>query len=165
MQYSTFNARSEDFINKPSFRDAWKWGRRCLIVTDGFYEWKKLDGPKGKRKQAYSLGMADGGNMVMAGLWTRWTNAKNGETIESCTVLTCASNTTMADYHDRMPCILGEADWAKWLGEEPATEAELLALLRPCPDDWIKIWPVDNKVGNVKNIGPELNLPIDNPEQ
>jgi putative SOS response-associated peptidase YedK len=107
----------------------------------------------------------DGGNMVVAGLWTRWTNANNGETIESCTVLTCAANTVMADYHDRMPCILGESDWTKWLGEEPATEAELLALLRPCPDDWIKIWPVDNKVGNVKNTGPELNLPIDNPDQ
>jgi putative SOS response-associated peptidase YedK len=47
LQYSTFNARAEDFTTKPSFRDAWKWGQRCLVVTDGFYEWKKLD-PKGQ---------------------------------------------------------------------------------------------------------------------
>jgi len=40
LQYSTFNARSEDFTTKPAFRDAWKWGQRCLVVTDGFYEWK-----------------------------------------------------------------------------------------------------------------------------
>ena len=43
LQYSTINARSEDFRTKPVFRDAWKWGQRCLVVTDGFYEWKKLD--------------------------------------------------------------------------------------------------------------------------
>jgi putative SOS response-associated peptidase YedK len=66
----------------------------------------------------------------------------------------------MAEIHDRMPCILDEADWPKWLGEEPATEQELLALLRPCPDEWLKIWPVDEKVGNVHNKGAELVLPL-----
>ena len=50
LQFSTFNARAEDFATKPSFRDAWKWHHRCLVVTDGFYEWKKLD-PKSKQKQ------------------------------------------------------------------------------------------------------------------
>ena len=40
--YSTFNARAEEFTGKPAFRDAWKNGQRCLVVTDGFYEWKKL---------------------------------------------------------------------------------------------------------------------------
>jgi Uncharacterized conserved protein len=51
LQYSTINARSEDFRTKPAFRDAWKWGQRCLVVTDGFYEWKKLD-PRGNGKTA-----------------------------------------------------------------------------------------------------------------
>ncbi len=54
-----------------------------------------------------------------------------------------------------------EVDWPKWLGEEPATEQELLSLLRPCPDDALKIWPVDNKVGNVRNTGPELTRPLE----
>ena len=68
----------------------------------------------------------------------------------------------------RTPCgvcaiIPDESDWPKWLGEEPATEADLLALLRPCPDDRLKIWKVDNKVGNVRNIGPELILPFGEP--
>jgi putative SOS response-associated peptidase YedK len=66
--YSTFNARAEEFTGKPAFRDAWKNGQRCLVVTDGFYEWKKLD-PKGKEKQPYAIAMADNGQMVMAGLW------------------------------------------------------------------------------------------------
>jgi putative SOS response-associated peptidase YedK len=52
--------------------------------------------------------------------------------------------------------ILDESDWPKWLGEEPATDQELLALLRPCPDERLNIWRADNEVGNVRNTGPEL---------
>jgi putative SOS response-associated peptidase YedK len=162
LAYSTFNARSEEFTTKPAFKDAWLRGQRCLVVTNGFYEWKKLDA-KGKLKQAYAIGMAEGGEMVMAGLWATWRNPANGEEIQSCTVLTCAPNDSMVEIHNRMPVILGESDWPKWLGEEPAAEQELLALLRPCPDDWLKIWPVDNKVGNVRNTGRNLMLPIDLP--
>jgi len=67
----------------------------------------------------------------------------------------------MAEIYSRMPAILDESDWPKWLGEEPATDQELLALLRPCPDDRLKIWKVDNKIGNVRNTGPELILPVE----
>jgi putative SOS response-associated peptidase YedK len=157
--YSTFNARAEEFTAKPAFRDAWKRGQRCLVVTDGFYEWKKLD-EKGKDKQPYAIAMADVGQMVMAGLWAKWKDTKSGDEIQSCTILTCGPNDAMAELHNRMPVILREADWPKWLGEEPATEEELLALLKPCPDDRLKIWPVDKKVGNVRNKGAELVLPI-----
>jgi putative SOS response-associated peptidase YedK len=153
--YSTFNARSEEFTTKPAFKDAWKWGQRCLVITDGFYEWKKLDA-KGKEKQPYAIGMANGENMVMAGLWSKWKNPANGEEVLSCSVLTCAPNDAMAEIHNRMPVILDEKDWPKWLGEEPATNEELLALLRPCPDEWLKIWPVDKRVGSVRNNGREL---------
>jgi putative SOS response-associated peptidase YedK len=157
--YSTFNARSEEFTTKPAFKDAWKWGQRCLVITDGFYEWKKFDA-KGKEKQPYAIGMADGENMVMAGLWSKWRNPANGEEVLSCTVLTCGRNDAMAEIHNRMPVILDEKDWPKWLGEEPGTNEELLALLRPRPDDWLKIWPVDKKVGNVRNTGRELAEPL-----
>jgi putative SOS response-associated peptidase YedK len=66
----------------------------------------------------------------------------------------------MAEIHNRMPVVLDEKDWLKWLGEEPATNEDLLALLRPCPDEWLKIWPVDKRVGNVRNTGRELTLPL-----
>jgi hypothetical protein len=56
--------------------------------------------------------------------------------------------------------ILAENDWPKWLGEEPASEQELLALLKPRPDQALKIWPVDKMVGNVRNNGPQLVLPV-----
>jgi putative SOS response-associated peptidase YedK len=158
--YSTHNARPEDFTTKPTFRDAWRRGQRCLCVIDGFYEWKKL-GLKGSKKQAYSIGMADNGPMVMAGLWDTWKSPTSGEEIVTCTVLTCGPNKSLGEIHDRMPVILAEANWPKRLGEEPAIEQELLALLRPCPDESLKIWSVDNKVGNVRNTGPQLIRPLE----
>jgi putative SOS response-associated peptidase YedK len=157
--YSTFNARAEEFTAKPAFRDAWKRGQRCLVVTDGFYEWKKLD-PKGKEKQPYAISMADDGPMVMAGLWAKWKDPKSGDEIQSCTILTTRSNEVMAELHERMPVILDEADWPKWLGEVPATDEELLAMLRSSPDQVLKVWPVDKQVGNVRNKGAELALPV-----
>jgi putative SOS response-associated peptidase YedK len=131
-----------------------------LLVTNGFYEWKKLD-EKGKKKQAYAIDMADGGLMITAGLWSRWKSPQSGEEILTCTMMTCGPNKVMGEIHDRMPVILAEKDWPRWLGEEPATEQELLALLKPCPDEALKIWPVDNKVGNVRNTGPELIRPLE----
>jgi putative SOS response-associated peptidase YedK len=104
--------------------------------------------------------MADDGVMVMAGLWSRWKDPKSGGEVLSCTILTCAPNDVMAELHDRMPVILAESDWPAWLGEEAATDDELLALLEPCPDEALKIWPVGNAVGNVKNTGPQLAMPV-----
>ena len=76
--------------------------------------------------------------------------------MESCTVITCEPNPLMAELHDRMPVILAEKDWPKWLGEQPATEDELRALLVPCPDERIKLWPVSKRIGNVRNNTPDL---------
>lgn len=159
MPGATFNARSEEFTTKNAFRDAWKWGQRCLVVTDGFYEWKKLDA-KGTNKQAYAIAMTDDRPMVMAGLWAKWKNPMNGEELLSCTILTCGPNEEMAKLHDRMPVILSETDWPKWLGEILTSPDELLELLKPCPSEWIKTWAVDNKVGDWRNKGADLLVPI-----
>jgi putative SOS response-associated peptidase YedK len=146
------------FCREPAFRDAWKRGQRCLVVTDGFYEWKKLD-PEGKEKQPYAIAMIEG-QMVMAGLWAKWKEPKSGDEILSCTILTCGPNKVMGELHNRMPVILAESDWPKWLGEAPATEEDLLALLKPCPDDALKIWAVNKAVGNVRNKGPQLAMAV-----
>jgi putative SOS response-associated peptidase YedK len=61
--------------------------------------------------------------------------------------------------HNRRPVILPEGEWPKWLGEEPAAEDELLAMLKPCANESLKMWPVDRMVGNVKNNGAELLTP------
>jgi putative SOS response-associated peptidase YedK len=151
--YSTFNARADTVTSKPGFRSAWKHGRRCLVVTDGFYEWRKSD------KQPFAIGMADDDVMVMAGLWEEWTSPA-GERVKSCTVITCEPNEIVGTLHDRMPVILEEKDWPKWLGEEPASEDELKALLTPCASERMKMWPVDKRVGNVRNNGGELVQPV-----
>jgi putative SOS response-associated peptidase YedK len=100
--------------------------------------------------------------MVMEGLWARWKSSK-GEEIISCTIITCPPNDSVGELHNRMPVVLGDADWPKWVGKEPATAEELLAMLRPCSDQWLKIWPVDKRVGNVKNKSNDLADPISAP--
>jgi putative SOS response-associated peptidase YedK len=118
-------------------------------VTAGFYEWRKSD------KQPFAIAMSDDDLMVMAGLWDEW-RSPAGERIKSCSVITTEPNEAVGALHDRMPVILEDKDWPKWLGEEPAAEAELKALLTPCASGRLKIWPVGKRVGNVKNDGPEL---------
>jgi putative SOS response-associated peptidase YedK len=66
----------------------------------------------------------------------------------------------MGELHNRMPVIVAEGDWPKWLGEERATEEELLSMLKPCPDEALTIWRVDKRVGNVRNNGPQLAMPV-----
>ena len=152
--FSSINARAETVDTTPAFRDAWRKGQRCLVITDGFYEWKKPD------KQPYAVAMADDRHMVLAGLWDEWTDKKTGERIKSCTVITTAPNGVIGALHDRMPVILPEKHWTKWLGEEPATPAELKAMLVPIDDDALKLWPVNRqKIGNVRNKEAEVALP------
>jgi putative SOS response-associated peptidase YedK len=152
--FSSINARAETVETAPAFRDAWRKGQRCLVVTDGFYEWKKPE------KQPYAVAMANDGLMVMAGLWDTWKDRKSGEVIKSCTIITCAPNAVIGALHDRMPVILAEGDWPKWLGEDAATADELKALLGACPDDALKLWPVNRQsIGNVRNKAAEVALP------
>jgi putative SOS response-associated peptidase YedK len=148
-----FNARADTIAAKPAFRDAWRAGRRCLVVTDGFYEWRRGD------KQPFAISRADGPLTIMAGLWETW-KSPAGERIRSCTIITTESNEVIGALHDRMPVILAEEDWPAWLGETPADEAALKALLRPYPSERIKLWPVGPAVGNWRNDGPELAEPV-----
>jgi putative SOS response-associated peptidase YedK len=147
-KYKTFNAVGETLEEKRTFLPAWVAGRRCLIITDGFYEWSPIDK---KTKQAWAIGRADGGLMVMAGLWEPW--RKNGETRASCTVITTPANAAMLPIHHRMPVILSEKDWPVWLGEEDGDPA---ALMKPCANEDLKIWKVGPEVGKSTNNGPEL---------
>jgi putative SOS response-associated peptidase YedK len=153
--YSTINARCEDVENKPAFREAFK-RRRCLIPLDNFYEWKKL-GPK--EKQPYAIALKDGGLMAMAGLWETWRSPAK-ETIRSATIITCPPNELVAELHDRMPVILPPEAWSVWLGEEPADAERLKALLEPYPAEDLAMWPVDKRVGNVRNNDPSLIEPV-----
>jgi putative SOS response-associated peptidase YedK len=153
LKFPTFNARSETIATTPSFRDAWREGRRCLVVTDGFYEWRKGD------RQPFAIACTRGKLTVLAGLFENW-HSPAGETIRTCTVLTTEANALLSPLHDRMPVVLAEKDWPVWLGEEPAGEADLRMLLRPFPSGEMELWPVDRKVGNVRNNDASLSAPI-----
>ena len=142
------NARGETVAEKPMFRDAFR-RRRCIVPATAFYEWKR----EGKAKQPFAIGLQSGEPLALGGLWERW-QSPAGETVETFAVVTVAANEAMAAIHDRMPVILAADDWPRWLGEEgEGTPADLV---RPCPSDWLRLWPVDARVGNVRNNDPGL---------
>lgn len=148
ISYSTFNARGEEVATKPAFKEAFK-ARRCLVLADGFYEWKKIDA---KTKQPYRFTLGNGGPFAFAGLWERWT--RGPEPIESFTIITTAANELVAEIHYRMPVILDPSDYDTWLRAKDPAEAQ--SLLKPFPADRMKAYPVSSRVGNVKNNDPQL---------
>jgi putative SOS response-associated peptidase YedK len=150
---STVNARAENVDTKPAFRGAWNAGRRCLVIADGYYEWRQAD------RQPFALALANRGLMTFAGLWDIW-RSPDGGTIKSFAIITTRANELAATIHDRMPVILAPDGWAAWLGDIGATQAALKAMLKPYPSERMAMWPVDKRVGNVRNDTPDLIEPI-----
>jgi putative SOS response-associated peptidase YedK len=155
MSYSTFNARAEGIDTRPVFRGAWKAARRCLVVADGYYEWRRFD------KQPFAVALGNRGIMTFAGLWDTW-RGPNGEDVKSFTIITTRPNDLIAPVHDRMPVLLDPACWAGWLGETRTPDDQLKAMLRPYPSERMAIWPVSKTVGNVRNDSPDLFEPLRN---
>jgi putative SOS response-associated peptidase YedK len=123
------------------------------VPIEAFYEWQKLDA---KTKQPYAVALAGGGIMALAGLWENW-KSPDGEWVRSFTVITTVPNELCGQIHDRMPAILAPAAWPAWLGETAVGEETLQALVtRPYPAEWMAMWPVSARVGNVKNNDPSL---------
>lgn len=150
--HSTINARAETVAEKPTYRQAFRH-RRCLIPADGFYEWRKV----GSRKQPYCIAPADGRPLAFAGLWERW--ERDGQVVESCTILVTSANTLIAPIHDRMPVILDPEDEARWLDPTITDPAALKPLLVPGPVARLRVWPVSTAVNAPVHDGPELRAP------
>jgi putative SOS response-associated peptidase YedK len=143
------NARAETLIEKPSFRNAFK-SRRCLIVADGFYEWKKLDAGK----QPYYVRLGDGRPFAFAGLWERWNDPADGP-VESCTIITTEPNKLMKSLHNRMPVILPEKAFDRWLDAKSDGDKSLQELLIPYNAEEMEAFPVSRRVNNPRNESPE----------
>lgn len=153
--YTTINARSEEVATKPLYRDAVK-KRRCLIPADAFYEWQKLGG---KAKRPFAFGLKNDEPYAFAGLWERW-KPKEGEPLETFTILTTDPNELAEPVHDRMPVILEPKDYTRWM--EPGDPARPpIDLLRPLPAERMRCWPVNERVGNPKNDEAELLNPCE----
>jgi len=156
--YSTINARAEEVAAKPAYREALK-KRRCLVPADAFYEWQRPAlAEKGKKtKHPFAFALKSGEPYAMAGLWERW-QSKEGEALETFTILTTDPNELMGPVHNRMPVILEPRDYARWLDPgDPARPP--LDLLRPFPAEKMVAWPVSDRVGNVRNNDPQLLEP------
>jgi putative SOS response-associated peptidase YedK len=152
------NARAETLAEKPSFRNALR-RRRCLILADGFYEWKQI--PGAKSKQPVFIRMNDNHPFAFAGLWEIW-SSPDGSEIRSCTIITTQPNSLIEPIHNRMPAILLPDNYFSWLktGDQPATE--MLMLLHPYPASEMVAYPVSKLINTPQYDSPELIQPVGN---
>jgi putative SOS response-associated peptidase YedK len=147
------NARSETLSEKPAFRAAFK-SRRCLIPSNGFYEWTKNKG----QKQPYLIKLTEGSLFAFAGLWEHW-ESKDGVDVESCTIITTHANELVQPLHDRMPVILKNKDYALWL--DPIAKREILQpLLIPYPSEEMNSYPVSSNVNKATYDSPDSIEPM-----
>lgn len=144
------NARSETAQEKPSFRASMRH-RRCLVPTDGFYEWT---GEKGA-KQPHLIRPKGGGLMAMAGVFEHWLGA-DGSELETLAILTISANRTMQPIHDRMPVIVGPDAFEAWLDCRSGSAEFAAEMLRPAADDLLEVIPVSRALNNPRNEGPEV---------
>jgi len=143
------NARAETAAEKPSYRNAFK-RRRCLVIADGFYEWKR----EGQGKTPMYIRMRDGRPFAFAGLWESWRPA-GGEELRSCTILTTTPNRLLAPIHDRMPVILPRECYDRWLNPAADDPAALRELLRPSDPDALEAYAVSSLVNSPANDRPQ----------
>ncbi len=143
------NARSETVATKPAFRSAFK-RKRCLVPTDGYFEWVK----EGKKKKPFWIRMSDDRPFMMAGLWESWRDksVEDSAPLETFTILTTASNSLTSSVHDRMPVILHPVDYDRWLNTNVEGDPnDLDFLFEPFDSDKMKLNEVSDRVNSVKN--------------
>lgn len=150
------NARSESLAEKPSFRNPYR-RRRCLILADGFYEWKQNPGMKSK--QPVFIHLKDNRPFAFAGLWELW-NSPDGSEIRSCTIITTQPNSLLEPIHNRMPVILPPDAYTQWLTPEEQQPAQLNSLLVPYPADEMDAFPVSKMVNSPEYDAPDLVKPV-----
>ncbi len=149
------NARAETIAEKPSFRNAFK-KRRCLIVADGFYEWK---GEKGN-KQPWYLTLRDQDPFAFAGLWELWRGDKNSK-YYSCTIITTAASESVRGIHQRMPVILLPHTYRTWLDSAIQDADQLKQLLQENHFKNLRCFPVSRRVNAVVNNDAGCIEPLD----
>jgi putative SOS response-associated peptidase YedK len=149
------NARTDTAGTKPAFRTALA-KRRCLLPADGWFEWRR----DASGKQPFFMTRTDGASLVFAGLWSTWRDPaaedQDAPPLVTCAVLTTDAVGDLAGVHDRMPLLLGQDAWARWLDPDRADVADLLRepdaeVLRA-----LELRPVSSAVNSVRNNGPSL---------
>ncbi len=149
------NARAETLFEKPSFRDAVR-RRRCLIIADGFYEWRQT--PQGKKTPVY-VRLKSREPFGFAGLWEAW-QSPDGQTLKTCTIITTEPNELIKSIHTRMPVIMPKEFEELWLDPSPKARAELERLLRPYRAEELEMYDVSAAVNSPSTDGPECIVPV-----
>ncbi|MGG4410825.1 SOS response-associated peptidase [Niallia taxi] len=153
--FKLINARMESIDKKPSFRQAFQ-SRRCLIVSDGYYEWKKTEG--GKRP--FRFVMKDRKPFAFAGLYEVWKKGDGTQPLATCTIITTNANDITKDIHDRMPVILKKEDYNQWLNPKIDDYKQLKQLLVPYETEAMIKYEVSTLVNSSKNDGEILTAPL-----
>ncbi len=144
------NARAETLAEKPSFKRLLT-GRRCLLVADGFYEWKQ----EGKSKVPMYFTLEDNDLFTFAGLWDSW-KAPDGRVLRTCTIITTEPNETVSSVHNRMPVILGRENREAWLDPDVKDEHLLTSLLKPYREEMMTARAVSKLVNNPQMDSAEI---------
>ncbi len=149
--YSMINSMAETILEKPTFKRLIK-SKRCLIIADSFYEWKKA----ALKKTPYRILMKDEGLFAFAGIWDSW--EKDGVVIKSCSIITTAPNNLVAGIHDRMPVILPLEKEQEWLNSD--NSESLVELLKAYPEKSMKTYQISTLVNSPSNNSAEVIKPI-----
>jgi putative SOS response-associated peptidase YedK len=155
------NARGESVLEKPAFRNAMR-RRRCLIPTDGFYEWQPAvaGGPKRPyfvRARRDAAGIAP--PLAFAGLYETWTGP-NGEELDTAAIVTTAANRTLTAIHDRMPVFVAREAFDLWLDCANVEADVAAALIRPADDAFLEAYEISTAVNRVANDSASLVEPL-----
>lgn len=148
------NARSETAADKPSFRSAFRQ-RRCLVVVDGFYEWKQ----EGTHKRPFCIRLENNRPFGLGGLWERWSSPE-GEVVETFTILTTTPNHVMESLHDRMPVIIEEEHHERWLATDLQDPGQVACLLGPYPAKSMRSYEVTTRVNSPRNNDEACLAPV-----
>ena len=154
------NARAETLAEKASYRAALK-RRRCLVIADGFYEWRKAPagGRAGAVKRPYLIRRVGGGPMGFAGLYETWSDPTGGE-IDTACIVTTPANALAGLLHDRMPAILEPGDFSAWLDVDGVDPAKAAALLKPAPEAALELVEIGPSVNRVANDDARIQTPV-----
>lgn len=143
------NARGETLAEKPSFRQALQ-RRRCLILADGFFEWRK----SGSAKTPMYMRLHEHTPFAFAGLWDTWHDPA-GTSLATCTIITTTANALLTTIHHRMPVILLPEAEAAWLDRRLTAPEALLALLTPYASEPMEAYAVSPAVNSPRHNAPD----------
>lgn len=163
IKLKTLNAKAETIFEKPSFRISIR-SRRCLVLVDGFFEWRH----EGGQKYPYYIKMKEHVPFALAGIWDEWKNLGSGESVKSFSIITTEANALLEKIHNtkkRMPVILDRSSENRWLAPD-LDEEGIKELLVPYDNNDLEVHTVSKLIsskGNNKNV-PEVQEKFEYPE-